>query len=154
MEEEGKQQQLEGANRNKHVYEKLARELLKRGSDKTAEQCKAKIKKLKIDYRKVKDKHNRTGENRSNWKFFDAIDAVLGHRPTTRPPVVLDTSEQPEEDEEERLDENDEEVEGSAEQSHTSTSTEDTQPSSESSPSSIPKDNSALIVTFTTIIRY
>ena len=30
------QQQLEGAKRNKHVYEKLARELQKTGSDKTS----------------------------------------------------------------------------------------------------------------------
>ena len=93
--DEGIQQQLEGAKRNKHVYDKLAKELQKKGIDKTAEQCRAKMKKLKVDYRKVKDKHNKTGESRSNWKFFDTMDAVLGHRPTTRPPVVLDTSEQP-----------------------------------------------------------
>ena len=63
-------QQLEGAKRNKHVYEKLARELQKIGSDKTAGQCRAKMKKMKGDYRNVKDKHNQTGERRSNWKFF------------------------------------------------------------------------------------
>ena len=55
------QQQLERVKRNKHVYEKLARELQKMGSDKTIEQCRAKMKKLKIDYRKVKDKYNKSG---------------------------------------------------------------------------------------------
>ena len=59
--EEGIQQQLEGEKRNKHVYDKLAKELQKKGIDKTAEQCRAKMKKLKVDYRKVKDKHNKTG---------------------------------------------------------------------------------------------
>ena len=114
----------------------------KQESDKTAEQCRVKMKKFKIDYRKVKDKHNKTGETRSNWKFFDAIDAVIGHRPTTRPSVVLDTSEQPEQVEKGGLDENDEEDEGFAEQSNTSTSTEeDTRLSSEPSSSSTPKDN-------------
>ena len=34
--EDSIQQQLEGAKRNKHVYEKLARELQKTGSDKTS----------------------------------------------------------------------------------------------------------------------
>ena len=102
--EDSIQQQLEGAKRNKHVYLKLVSELQKTGSDKTAEQCRAKMKKMKGDYRKVKDKHNQTGESRSNWKFFEAIDAILVHRPTTKPVVVLDTSLQPEDDEEEELD--------------------------------------------------
>ena len=114
--EEGIQEQLEGAKRNTHVYEKLGRELQKTGSDKTAEQCRAKIKKLKLDYRKVKDKHYKTGEGRSTWKFFDTMDAVLGHRSTTRPSVVLDTSEQPDEDDEGGSD--GEEDKGSAEQKH------------------------------------
>ena len=50
--EDSIQQQLEGEKRNKHVYEKLARELHNAGSDKTAEQCRAKVEKLKGDYRK------------------------------------------------------------------------------------------------------
>ncbi len=90
------------------------------------------MKKLKLDYRKVKDKHNQSGQNRSKWKFFDAMDAVLGHRPTTRPSVVLDTSEHPDEDE---LGESDDEQH--AEQTNLAMSTEgDTQPSCAPSPSS------------------
>ena len=57
-EEEGIQEQLEGAKRNKHVFEKIAKELQKTGSEKTAEQCRTKLKKLKLDYRKVKDKQD------------------------------------------------------------------------------------------------
>ena len=68
--EEGIQEQLEGAKRNKHVYEKLGRELQKTGSDKIAEQCRAKIKKLKLDYCKVKDKHNKTGEGLEHLEIF------------------------------------------------------------------------------------
>ena len=51
------------------------------------------MKKLKSDYRKIKDKHNKTGRGRLNWRFFDALNSVLGHKPATKPPVVLDTSE-------------------------------------------------------------
>ena len=63
------------------------------------------MKKLKLDYRKVKDKHNNTGENRSTWKFFDAMDAILG--PTTRPAVLVDTSENPEAKEEDQAEDGD-----------------------------------------------
>lgn len=58
--EEGVQEQLEVAKRNRHVYEKIAKELQKVGSEKSADQCHAKMKKLKLDNRKVKDKHNKT----------------------------------------------------------------------------------------------
>uniref|UniRef100_A0A1X7UXT6 Uncharacterized protein n=1 Tax=Amphimedon queenslandica TaxID=400682 RepID=A0A1X7UXT6_AMPQE len=44
--EEGIQAQLEGCTRNKHTYEKISKE---------------KIKKLKKDYKKVKDKNTLTG---------------------------------------------------------------------------------------------
>ena len=49
------------------------------------------MKKLKTDYRKVKDKNGKTGRGRSIWKYFDALDAILGHRPATKPPL-LDTA--------------------------------------------------------------
>ena len=91
--EEGVQEQLEGAKRNKHVYDKIAKGMREQGSDKTGVQCRAKMKKLKLDYRKIKDKHGKTGRGRSTWKFLDALDAVLGHKPATKPPLVLDTSE-------------------------------------------------------------
>ena len=67
-------------------------QLGKIGSDKTGEQCRAKIKKLKLEYRKEKDKHNKTGHGRSTWRFFDDLDAVLCNRPTSQPTVILDTS--------------------------------------------------------------
>ena len=51
------------------------------------------IKKLKGEYEKEKDKHNRTGEGKTTWDYFELMDAILGHRPATQPPVVIDTSE-------------------------------------------------------------
>ena len=87
--EDSVQTQLEGAKHNKPVYERIAAELAKSGSNKTAEQCNSKIKKLKLKYRKECDKHNKTG---SKWRFFDALDGILSHRPTSQPTVLLDTS--------------------------------------------------------------
>ena len=56
------------------------------------QQCNSKIKKTELNYRKECDKHNRTGQGRSKWRFFDALDGILGHRPTSQPTFLLDTS--------------------------------------------------------------
>ena len=90
--EEGVQAQLEGSKRNKYVYEKISKTLARNGIHKSSDQCRAKMKKLKTDYRKVKDKNGKTGRGRSIWKYFDALDAILGHRPATKPPLLLDTA--------------------------------------------------------------
>lgn len=60
--------------------------------DKSGEQCNAKMKKLRLEYRKIKNKHGKIGEGRKNWKYFEAMDDILGHKPVTEPPVV-DTSD-------------------------------------------------------------
>ena len=124
--EEGVQEQLEGAKRNKHVYEKLTEEMLKKGSEKTGEQCRAKMKKLKLDYRKVKDKHNKTGRGRNSWKYLEAMDAVLGHRPATKPSIALDTLEDAEEEETDIVEEEEEEGDTSLGQSSSSNAVEST----------------------------
>ena len=49
------------------------------------------MKKLRSEYRKIKDSNSKMGESRSDWKFFEYMDAILGCKPSTRPPVVLDT---------------------------------------------------------------
>ena len=71
----------------------VAREMRVAGYKRTYHQNRDKIKKLKGEYRKAKDKQGKTGEQSSTWEFFDAIDAILGTKPSTRPPVVIDTSE-------------------------------------------------------------
>ena len=90
--EEGVEEQLEGAKRNKHIYEKISKALAKNGIHKSGDQCRAKMKKLKMDYCNVKDKNGKTGRGRSIWKYFAALDAIMGHRPATKPPVLLDTA--------------------------------------------------------------
>ena len=90
--EEGIQAQLEGCTRNKHIYEKIAKSMEESGYSKTAVQCRDKIKKLKKDYKKVKDKNRPTGTGTTVWKFYDAVNDILGNKPATRPPVVIDTS--------------------------------------------------------------
>ena len=88
----------------------MARELNEAGYERTFQQCHDKIKKLRGD------KHGKAGEDRSNWDYFDAMDAVLGNRPATKPPVVIDTSsapvaDNPEEQQEEDEPEQDKDIE-------------------------------------------
>ena len=51
------------------------------------------MKKLHQEYKKLKDNNGLTGRGRGKWRFFDAMDEILGNRPATRPPSVLDTTE-------------------------------------------------------------
>ena len=60
------QSQLKGCKRNKQIYEPISKELLIYGVHRSAEQCCEKIKKLKSEYRKVKDGHKVTGNKRNN----------------------------------------------------------------------------------------
>ena len=85
------QAMLEGCRRNKEVFAKIAAEMQTAGYNKSAEQCSGKIKMLKFEYLKIKDKHGKTGEGRKNWKFLEPLDEVLGHKPATRPPVVVES---------------------------------------------------------------
>ena len=73
----------------KKIEEGLEREA---GYQRTPKQCKDKLKNLKQFYKDVKDGHKRSGYNRDNWPYFELIDAILGDRPATRPPVVVDTT--------------------------------------------------------------
>ncbi len=61
------QAQLEGCRRNKEIYEKIARDLSDAGYQRTADQCREKVKKLKSEYRKVKDGHYKTGTGLMLW---------------------------------------------------------------------------------------
>ena len=55
------QQQLEGCCRNSTVVRKIADGLSEGGFTHTLEQCRDKIKKLKAEYKKIRDKRDTTG---------------------------------------------------------------------------------------------
>ena len=75
------QQELEGSVRNEKVYKQIAHRLAEMGIERTSKQCREKVKKLKQDYKKTKDKNNKSGAKRKTTKWFDALDAILGPRP-------------------------------------------------------------------------
>ena len=89
--EENVQQQLDGAVRNKTVYEQVAKKMNNYGYKRDWVQCRNKIKNLKKEYRTVKDHNNETGRGRKTCKFFEELDEILGHRPASTPHMLLDT---------------------------------------------------------------
>ena len=53
--EDAIQAMLEVSKRNKDVFKKISSKMTDAGYDKTADQCNSKIRKLKLEYRKIKD---------------------------------------------------------------------------------------------------
>ena len=84
---------LEGGKRNRDMFMNIFPELQNAGFEMTGEQCNCKRRKLKLDYRKIKDERRETGIRRKEWKFFKAMDCVLGHKPATQLLVVVESGE-------------------------------------------------------------
>lgn len=91
--EDSIQAMLEGSRRNKGIFVRIAKEMEKCGFKKTGEQCSCKIKKLRFEYKKIKDTRGKTGRGRKEWKYFEPMDELLGHKPATQPPVVIESGE-------------------------------------------------------------
>ena len=85
--EDAIQAMLEGSRRNREVFIRISKKIENCGFCKSGDQCSCKIKKLRFEYKKLKDAMGKTGRGRKNWKYFEAMDQVLGHKPATRPPV-------------------------------------------------------------------
>ena len=93
--EEDIQAKLDGVTRNIKVLEAIAQRLHDFGFEgRTAVQCREKIKKLKGDYRKIKAHNNKSGRNCKTSKYMEQLDSILGHRPATESPVVLQSTQQ------------------------------------------------------------
>ena len=84
------QSKFDGAKRKQPLHEKIARELKAKGYNRDVEQIKTKIKNLRSMYRSIKDHNNKSGNDKKTGQFYEELDAILGHRPASTPPVVLD----------------------------------------------------------------
>lgn len=58
----------------------------------TGEQIKNKIGGLLRRYDTVKQKNNQTGAGRTDWKLYDRMDEIFGHRETTAPSFLSDST--------------------------------------------------------------
>ena len=85
------QEELEGCKKIKHIFDKISSRMRSAGFDRSTEQCRLKVKKLRAEYKKIRDGNKKTGEDRKDWKHFDALDTILGSKPSTEPLIVVDT---------------------------------------------------------------
>ncbi|XP_070399434.1 zinc finger and SCAN domain-containing protein 29-like [Nothobranchius furzeri] len=77
------QRKLDGTVRNEKIFQGLALAMFTHGFERTSKQCREKIKKLKAEYRSVKDHNSRSGAHRRQWKWFAEMDAIYGERPVS-----------------------------------------------------------------------
>uniref|UniRef100_A0A674IT19 1-aminocyclopropane-1-carboxylate synthase-like protein 1 n=2 Tax=Terrapene triunguis TaxID=2587831 RepID=A0A674IT19_9SAUR len=73
--------ELESCLRNQHVFNRIAEVLREKGIHRTGDQCREKIKKMKLEYRRIKD-NNKTPRGGRTWKFYEVMDRVLTSRPS------------------------------------------------------------------------
>ena len=74
------QNELDGAVRNKLVFQKVAQRLREKNVNRDWKQCRDKVKNLKTKYREVKDHNAETGRGRQNYKFYEQLDCILVSR--------------------------------------------------------------------------
>ena len=85
------QEQLDGATRIRTIFETIAKRLQESGYNRDWQQCRAKLKNLKAEYKKIKDHNGVTGNGRKTFKFYNKLDEILGHRPASAPAFLVDT---------------------------------------------------------------
>eukprot|EP00062_Callorhinchus_milii_P003725 gi/632941327/ref/XP_007885807.1/ PREDICTED: protein FAM76B-like [Callorhinchus milii] len=78
--DESVQMELESCLRNQHVFNRIAEVLREKGIHRTGDQCREKVKKMKLEYRRIKD-NNKICRGGRTWKFFEVMDRVLSNRP-------------------------------------------------------------------------
>ena len=86
------QKQFEGSTRNKKIFETISKRLAERDILRTAVQYREKVKKLRAEYKQIHDHNNVSGRNRKTIRFLPQLDAILGHRPSTEPRSVIESS--------------------------------------------------------------
>uniref|UniRef100_A0A8C4NC15 Myb/SANT-like DNA-binding domain-containing protein n=1 Tax=Eptatretus burgeri TaxID=7764 RepID=A0A8C4NC15_EPTBU len=82
--DESVQQQLRTFRRNELVYCNLSDELAKIGIQKTAQQCREKLKRMKQEYRRIKSHNMQNGADFKTSEYYDVFDAMLGNWPEGR----------------------------------------------------------------------
>ncbi|XP_065447019.1 zinc finger and SCAN domain-containing protein 29-like [Chrysemys picta bellii] len=91
--EEAVQSQLRSSRRNYDTFGKVSKDMMERGHDRDALQCRIKVKELRSAYRKARDANGRSGAPPATCRFYKELDAILGVNPTSTPSTTMDTSE-------------------------------------------------------------
>ncbi|GIY63078.1 uncharacterized protein CEXT_732391 [Caerostris extrusa] len=85
------QQQLAGRLHNMCVYEKISKRLADLGINRTGEQCREKIKKLKRDYKTVVDNNYSPAFARKLLGSYDKVNEIFGKCTIVKPSFVIES---------------------------------------------------------------
>ncbi|XP_065413506.1 uncharacterized protein LOC135973609 [Chrysemys picta bellii] len=100
------QSQLRSSRRNYDTFGKLSKDMMERGHDRDALQCRIKVKELRSAYHKARKANGRSGAPPVTCRFYKELDVILGVNPTSTPSTTMDTSELVWGEEEEEEEEN------------------------------------------------
>ena len=87
----GIQSKLEKTHKNSEVFGEIRDHLERLGHPRTVAQCRDKVKKLRIQYLKVRDAQLRSGspaEEKDRFQWYDAVHQIIGHKPSSEPTVL------------------------------------------------------------------
>ena len=82
------QKQLDNTHKNAEMYGVICEYMSMHGFNRTAEQCRVKVKRMKTQYHKVKDLMRKSGssaDEKDKLPWFDEMDSILGHKPASEP---------------------------------------------------------------------
>ncbi|XP_030047281.1 bifunctional phosphoribosylaminoimidazole carboxylase/phosphoribosylaminoimidazole succinocarboxamide synthetase isoform X6 [Microcaecilia unicolor] len=82
------QKQLEGATRNKEIFEEIANRLMEFGIDRDWKQCRTKYKNLKYEYHALQKENSQLSNPRRFMKFYEDVDCILRRQPPTAPSQI------------------------------------------------------------------
>ncbi|XP_065447832.1 zinc finger and SCAN domain-containing protein 29-like [Chrysemys picta bellii] len=91
--EEAVQSQLRSSRRNYDTFGKVSKDMMERGHDRDALQCRIKAKELRSAYHKARDANGHSGAPPMTCRFYKELDAILGVNPISTPSTTMDTSE-------------------------------------------------------------
>ncbi|XP_073710095.1 uncharacterized protein [Misgurnus anguillicaudatus] len=89
--DESIQEQLDKTHKNSDIFRKIRDYLLRHGYQRTTEQCRDKVKKLRGQYLRVRDALRKSGssaEEKDKFQWYDAIDSIIGSKPSSQPNVL------------------------------------------------------------------
>ncbi|XP_061162747.1 uncharacterized protein LOC133171968 [Saccostrea echinata] len=69
----------------KQAWRKISEEMCSKGHSFSGDECDRKYRSLKMRYKIIKERNNKTGNSRQCWKYFDAMDKVLHGDPAVQP---------------------------------------------------------------------
>nr|XP_048715635.1 zinc finger and SCAN domain-containing protein 29-like [Caretta caretta] len=91
--QEAVQSQLRSSRRNYDTFGQISRDMMERGHDRGALQCRVKVKKLRNAYHKAHKANSCSGAAPATCRFYKELDTILAGDPTSTPSTTMDTSE-------------------------------------------------------------